>query len=179
MKKIITTILILSCVILTALAGDLTAETQAKINAKLKIFQEWGKDARIVDAVKVYNVSPSAEAKAMTNEKWKTLTILNPFVRSLIRNDLGEYLKSLKTDAISELFISGADGGKVAFLTQPTNWNHTGKEKHDAPMNGKTWQGKLEMDESTGAQQLQVSVPVLAGEKPIGSIVVGLNLSKL
>jgi hypothetical protein len=46
-------------------------------------------------------------------------------------------------------------------------------------MTGKTWQGKPEVDESSGQYQVQVSVPVLDGNIPIGSIVIGLNLSKL
>jgi len=46
-------------------------------------------------------------------------------------------------------------------------------------MSGKTWTGKPELDESTGVQQVQIGLPVLDNGKPIGSIVVGLNLSKL
>jgi hypothetical protein len=46
-------------------------------------------------------------------------------------------------------------------------------------MQGKPWQGPVEVDESSGQQQLQIAVPVLDGGKPIGSLVVGLSLSKL
>jgi len=46
-------------------------------------------------------------------------------------------------------------------------------------MTGKTWQGQPEVDESTGLQQVQVAVPILDGGKPIGSLVVGLSLTKL
>jgi hypothetical protein len=46
-------------------------------------------------------------------------------------------------------------------------------------MTGKNWQGPVEVDESSGQQQLQVSVPVLDGGKPIGSLVVGLSVTKL
>ena len=47
------------------------------------------------------------------------------------------------------------------------------------PMSGKTWQGEVEVDESSGLQQLQVAVPVLDSGKPIGSLVVGLSIGKL
>jgi len=160
-------------------AAGLTPEQQAKVDARVKPIQEWGADAKIVEAVKAYNASPSAEAAAMTNEKWKGLTILDPFVSSLAKNDLATYLKTKKDDSITEAFVSGADGGKVAFLAKTTSWNHKGKEKHDLPMTGKTWQGAVEVDESTGKQQVQVAVPVLDGATPIGSIVVGLGVSKL
>jgi hypothetical protein len=80
---------------------------------------------------------------------------------------------------VSEAFVSGADGGKVAFLGKTSNWSHKGKPKHDQPMSGKTWQGQVEVDESSGLQQVQVAVPVLDGGKPIGSLVVGLSVGKL
>jgi hypothetical protein len=80
---------------------------------------------------------------------------------------------------VSEAFLSGADGFKVAFLSKPTNWSHKGKPKHDVPMTGKTWQGPVEVDESTGTQQVQVAVPVKDGGKVIGSLVVGLSVDKL
>ena len=71
------------------------------------------------------------------------------------------------------------DGTKAAFLSKTTGWSHKGKPKHDLPMSGKSWQGPVEVDESTGLQQVQVAVPVLDGGKPVGSLVVGLSLSKL
>ena len=46
-------------------------------------------------------------------------------------------------------------------------------------MSGKTWQGDVEVDESSGLRQMQVGVPVLDGRTPIGSLVVGLSIGKL
>jgi hypothetical protein len=46
-------------------------------------------------------------------------------------------------------------------------------------MAGKTWQGKVEVDESSGLQQLQISVPVIIDGKPAGSLVVGVSLLKI
>jgi len=51
--------------------------------------------------------------------------------------------------------------------------------QHDAPMSGKTWYGQVEVDQSSGAQQIQLGIPVLDGGKPIGSIVIGLKVTKL
>ena len=107
------------------------------------------------------------------------LSMLSPEVKAFSKNDLAAYLRTLKDDSVSEIFVSGADGTKVAFLSKTSNWSHKGKPKHDVPMSGKTWTGKPELDESTGVQQVQVGLPVLDGGKAVGSIVVGLNLSKL
>lgn len=168
------------CLLPVALAAQgLDAALQAKVDAKVKEVQAWAADPIIVNAVKAHNASPSAEAAAMTADKWKGLPILDPFVRSFTKNPVAEFLKSKKGDVVSEAFVSGADGAKVAFLSKPTNWSHKGNKKHEDPMSGKTWIGPVEVDESTGVQQVQVAVPVLDGGKPIGSLVVGLSISKL
>ena len=157
----------------------LDAPLQAKVAAMTKQVQTWAADPVVVNAVKAHNTSPPADSAAMTQDKWKTLPILDPFVRGFSKNEAGTFLKGKKTEAVSEAFLSGADGNKVAFLAKPSSWCHKGKAKHDDPMAGKTWQGDVEVDESTGLQQVQVAVPVLDGGKPIGSLVVGLSLAKL
>jgi hypothetical protein len=171
-----------------ALAGMLSAARgaealdpalQAKVDAQIKQIQALAADPVIVNAVKAQNASLPADYAAMTQDKWKSVTIMDPFVRSFTKNEAGQFLKSRKSDAISEAFLSDAAGNKVAFLSKPTNWSHKGKPKHDVPMTGKVWQGAVELDESSGTQQVQVAVPVLDGDKPIGSLVVGLSLGKL
>jgi hypothetical protein len=160
-------------------AAGLDAAMQGKVDAKLKEIQTWAANATVVDAVKAYNGSKSPEAAAMDQAKWGSTSVIDPFVRGLTKSPAAEFLKSKKGEVVSEAFVSGADGGKVAFLGKPTNWSHKGKPKHELPMSGKIWQGDVEIDESSGLQQLQVSVPVLDGGKPIGSLVVGLIVGKL
>lgn len=160
-------------------ADGLDAALQAKVNAQVKIIEAWATDPVVVQAVQAHNAAPSADAAAMTQDKWKSLTVLDPAVRVFSKNTVAEFLKSKKTEAVSEAFVSGAEGTKVAFLAKTSGWSHKGKPKHDVPMTGKTWQGAVEVDESTGLQQVQVAVPVLDGGKPVGSLVVGLSLTKL
>jgi hypothetical protein len=165
--------------VLTHAAEGLDPAVQAKVDAQLKVIQTWAGDPVIVKGVKAQNASLPPDCAAMTQDKWKSLTVLDPFVRGFTKNECGEFLKAKKSDTVSEAFLSDAAGLKVAFLGKTTNWSHKGKPKHDVPMTGKTWQGPVEVDESTGLQQLQVAVPVLDDGKPIGSLVVGLSLSKL
>jgi hypothetical protein len=164
-----------------AMASDvpLSPALRLKVEAKLKEMTHWGTDPKVVEAVKAYNAAPSADAKAMTNEKWKTLGALDPFVLSYTNNPLAVHLKAKRDESIAEEFVSGADGNKVAFLAKPTYWCHKDKDKHRVPMTGKTWVGSAEIDESSGQLQIQVAFPVLDGTKPIGSVVVGLAVTKL
>ena len=160
-------------------AQALDPALQPKVDAMVKEAQALAAAPEIIDATKAYNAAPPADAASMTQEKWKTLPILDPFVRGFSKNPAGLFLKSKKTDVISEAFLSGADGNKVAFLAKTTNWCHKGKPKFDVPMTGKTWQGPVEVDESSGVQQMQIAVPVLDSGKPIGVLVIGISLAKL
>lgn len=152
---------------------------QAKLDAKLKDIHSCAANSVIVDAVKAQNAKLPPEYAAMTQEKWESASILDPFVRAFTKNAAAEFLKSKKGDLVVEAFLSAADGLKVAFLSKTSNWNHKGKPKHDVPMAGKMWQGPLEVDESSGIKQIQIAVPVSDGDKPIGSLVVGISVTKL
>ena len=173
---VVLTTLLANCIVN---GQSLEPAVQAKVNDQIKIIQTWANDPIVIKAVKDHNNSLPADHAAMTQDKWKSLTLLDPFVRSFSKNEAGVFLKSKKTEVVSEAFLSDANGLKVAFLNKTSSWSHKGKPKHDEPMNGKTWQGPIELDESTGLQQVQIAVPVKDGDKVIGSLVVGLALSKM
>ena len=160
-------------------AEGLSAPIQAKIDEHYKALVSWAADPVVVEAVKAHNASVPAEQAALNQDKWRALTVLDPLVRSFAKNPVGQFLKTKKDDFVTEAFVSDAAGLKVGFIAKTTNWCHKGKPKHDVPMTGKTWQGPVEVDESSGQQQMQISVPVLDGDKPIGSLVVGLSVTKL
>ena len=163
----------------TGFGQSLSPEVKGRLDNKVQQLQAWSTDPAIVAAVKAHNSAMPTEDKAMTNEKWARLTVLDPYVRSFSKNPLGVYLKTKKDDQISECFVSGADGTKVAFLSKTTYWSHSDKDKHKVPMSGKTYIGPVALDESTGLQEIQVGLPVLDNGKPIGSMVVGISVSKL
>lgn len=163
-----------------ALAADpLDPALQSKVDARIKDIQAWAADPILVSAVKAQNASLPPEFAAMNQDKWKDLTKLDPFVRSFDKNPAGAFLKSKKNDAVIRAFVSDAAGLKVAFTTKTLSWSHKGDPKHEVPLSGKTWQGALEQDKASGLEQVQVAVPILDGDKPIGSLVVGLSVSKL
>ncbi|MCX7725679.1 MAG: PDC sensor domain-containing protein [Chitinispirillaceae bacterium] len=178
-KLMLVSYLLLSNISNVSAQESLSPELKAKIEAKLNSLKSLGSDPVVVAEVKSYNENPPAEATNMTQEKWNELTVISPEVKFFTKNKLATYLKTKKDDVISEIFVSGANGNKVAFLSKPSNWSHKGKAKHEEPMKGKTWIGPVEVDASTGVQQVQVSFPVLDGNKPIGSIVVGISVAAL
>lgn len=160
-------------------AAELDPAVQAKVDAKVSTIKEWAADPVLVAAVVAHNAQLPADCAAVTQEKWKALSLLDPFVRSFSKNEAGLMLKAKKGDWVTEAFLSDAKGIKVAFLSKTSNWSHAGMPKHEVPMSGKIWTGPLTVDESTGLQQIQVAVPVLKDGQPIGSLVVGVSPSKL
>lgn len=165
--------------LLASSAASLNDEQRGKVAAALKQWQALGGDPTVVAAVKEANANPPAAYKDMSQDKWKALSVLSPEIKYFSNNALATYLKSKRGPEVAELFVCAADGTKVAFFAKTTNWSHAGKAKHDEPMKGKTWIGDPELDDSTGKVEVQVSFPVLDGKKPIGSIVVGLDVAKL
>jgi hypothetical protein len=162
-----------------AFSQALPPEILSRVEAKLQVLNSWSTDPTIVQLVKSYNTTPPTEASGMTNEKWKTLSVLDPIVRSFSKNKLADHLRTKKDETMSEIFVNGASGTKAAFLAKTSSWTHASKDKHELPMTSKTWIGQIEVDESTGQQQVQVGIPVLDGGKAIGSIVIGLSVMKL
>ncbi len=176
-KFLLSFIIVPICFVSFSMAEPLDSEQKEKVTAKLEQLKLLGTDATVISEVKTLTANPPLPG--MTNEQWKSVTIIGPEVKTLSKNTLATYLKSKKDETITELFVSDSAGNKIAFFSKTTSFCHKGKPKHDIPMTGKTWIGEVEIDESTGVQQVQVSFPVLDGKKVIGSIVAGLSLAKL
>lgn len=162
-----------------ALAAQLDAKIQAKVDTQIAEVRAWAADAVVVKAVRAQNAQLPEVLASMTEEKWKSLHALDPLVRGLAQGAVGEVLKAKKGASVTEAFVSDAAGRKVGFLAKTSSWSHQGQPKHDVPMAGAVWQGSIEVDKSVGSRQLQFAVPVLDGGKPIGVLVVGLNLAAL
>lgn len=166
------------CLSLVRLSA-LDATVQAKLDAQVAEITHWAADPVVVAAVKAQNAALPEAYAALDQTKWKALKILDPLVRGFSKNEAGQFLKSKKSALVTEAFLNDAAGFKVAFIAKTSGWCHKGKAKHDVPMTGKSWQGEVEVDESSGMQQIQVAVPVLEEGHPIGSLVVGLSVSQL
>jgi hypothetical protein len=165
-----------------AAAGfEITPAVQAELDRQKQLVTGWAADPVVVAAVKAQNgKGPLPE---MDNPKWKTTRRSDAVVKAMQSNAAGQYLKAKvegSAGAFSEAFLNGSKGEKVAFVEKTTSYIHAGQAKFDVPFStGKAWQGKPEFDESTQTYAVQISVPVLDGGKPIGALVVGVNLTHL
>ena len=159
-------------------ADTVSPELQGQIDAIHKEMIQWAAAPAIVKAVSTQNKGIPAEYVGMDETKWAALTVMDPLVRTLTKNEAALFLKTKRNELVEKIFLSDAAGCKVAFLAKTTNWCHKGKAKHEDPMAGKNWQGPVEVDQSTGLSMIQIAVPVLEDGKPIGSLVAGIKMSK-
>jgi hypothetical protein len=164
----------------TAWGGEVTPGAQKEIDRHIEIVKGWAANPAIVKAVEAQNAK--GPIAGMDNAKWKTVRRSDDLVKGFQTCEAGKYLKAKADegkDAYPEAFLSGSQGEKVAFIEKTTSYIHKGNAKFDVPFGGKAWQGNPEFDESSQSHQVQVGVPVLSGGKPIGVLVVGINLTQL
>jgi hypothetical protein len=89
-------------------AEGLDPAVPAKVEARIKAVQAWAAEPAIVNAVKAHNAPLPADSAAMTQDKWKTLPILDPFVRAFSKNEAGERLKVKHDDPMAGKTWQGA-----------------------------------------------------------------------
>ncbi len=119
----------------------------------------------------------------MDNAKWRAVRRSDELIKGFQNNDAANLLKQKVDESqglYSEAFLSASQGEKAAFVDKTSSYIHKRQPKFDTPFtSGKPWQGQPEFDESSQTYQIQIAVPVLADGKPIGVLVVGINLTKL
>jgi hypothetical protein len=179
--KVLFTVLVAVIAVALAMEIQVTPGMQSRIDEWKTKAAEWATSPVIVKAVEEQN--SRGPIPGMTEEKWKRTRRREPVITAFQENEAAELLKTRARESrgvVSETFLSAAKGEKVAFLEKTTSYIHKGKPKFEAPFTtGKPWQGKPEFDESTQTYAIQIAVPVLRDQKPIGVLVIGLSVAQL
>ena len=162
-------------------AFEITPAMQTEISRQTEVVKVWAANPAIVKAVLAQN--EKGPIPGMDNAKWKTVRRSEELIRDLIGNEAGRFLTRKIEESggvFARAFLSAARGEKVAFNEKTISYLHKGQAKFDVPMStGKTWQGPPELDEITQVHHVQIAAPVLSGGRPVGVLVVGVNLAKL
>ncbi len=162
-------------------AFEITPAVQKELDGLIEAVKGWAAEPGIVSAVAAQN--QKGPIPGMDNAKWKSTRRSDDLIKGFQSNDAAKLLKQKMDESqglYSEAFLSASQGEKVAFVEKTSSYLHKGQPKFDTPfVSGKPWQGQPEFDESSQTHQIQVAVPVLADGKPIGVLVVGVNLTKL
>ncbi len=109
----------------------------------------------------------------------------SPLIQELQDNKPGAFLKNIivqQSDVYSEAFLTDEKGANVAAYP-PTSDYWQGDEdkftKSFANGKGEVFIGKVEMDESTHASAVQISVPMMYNDAAVGVLVIGVKVSVL
>jgi hypothetical protein len=162
-------------------AVEVTPAMQKELARHVEVVKGWATNPVLVKAVRDQN--EKGPIAGMTNDQWKTVRRGDDLVRGFMHSEAGKFLLS-KVESSDGLyvraFLSAARGEKVAFTEKTISYLHAGQAKFDVPFStGKTWQGTPELDTPTETYDVQIAAPVLSDGKPIGVLIVGVNLSKL
>jgi|APLak6261680685_1056136.scaffolds.fasta_scaffold16139_2 hypothetical protein len=164
-----------------ALAADVTAKMQPRIDAYKKQAVALAADPMIVKAVKDSNAA--GPIPMMGNAKWRELKESDPIVKGLVDNPAGQLLtKSMNADAkgINKIVLSGDKSHRVAFTSMPAIYIGKGKPNFDEAFGGKVWQqGESKPDPSTNIDTVQIAAPVKDGNTVIGVLLVSLTAANL
>ena len=159
----------------------MTPAVQAELDKQKTVIAGWAASPAVVNAVVEQNRRGPIDG--MDNPKWKLTRRSDPTMIAFQSNAAGQFLKAQIEEnkaKFSEAFLNAAPGEKVAFVEKTTSYVHRGQAKFDVPYTtAKAWQGPAEFDESSQTYAIQISVPVMAEGRPIGALVVGVNLSHL
>ncbi|MBI3094262.1 MAG: hypothetical protein HYY97_05265 [Rhodocyclales bacterium] len=164
-----------------ALAADVTAKMQPRIDAYKKQAVAWAADPSIVKAVRDSNTA--GPIPMMGNAKWRDLKESDPIVKGLVDNPAGQLMtKWMNADAkgINKIVLSGDKSHRVAFTSMPAIYIGKGKPNFDEAFGGKVWQqGESKPDPSTNIDTVQIAAPVKNGTTVIGVLLVSLTAANL
>ena len=144
-----------------------------------------GKEAVIVEAVKAENAKGKTpeQIKAM-DAKWMATPGVGPEMKALMESTCGKFLGDLQKSSpyLLEIFVMDNQGANVAMTDKTSDYWQGDEAKFQKSFNGGSgavFVDEVKFDESSQAYLVQVSVPVMDGDKAIGAITFGIDVDKV
>jgi len=157
---------------------------QQVLGKKIAEIQEFACHPSIVDAVRLQNDRQMALSEIKDLDKqWTSTRELTAHKRALQEGKAGRLLtlKIHKNRAIyNEGFATDNQGANVLACPPTSDYWQGDETKWQAAYNGgagKTYVGPVTLDESTGVNAVQISVPILDHGKTIGVLIMGVRLT--
>ncbi|HCY85535.1 MAG TPA: hypothetical protein DHV36_10410 [Desulfobacteraceae bacterium] len=145
----------------------------------------FGASPEIVSAVKAQNKMKKslADIQAM-DERWKATPGIAPFMKELMDSDCGVFLRQLQDSApyYAEIFVMDNQGANVAMTDKTSDYWQGDEAKFKRSFNsgqGQIFVDEVEFDESSQVYVVQVSVPVMDGDRAIGAITFGIDVDQI
>lgn len=145
----------------------------------------YGKDPLLIAVVKGRNARniPLAEIKKL-DEIWKDTPGVADYMREIMESECADYLKRIQKSKsyFAEIFLMDNKGANIAITDKTSDYWQGDEAKFQKSFNGGAggvFVDEVEYDESTRANLVQVSVPIMDGDQAIGAITFGINVAEV
>ncbi len=182
-RKLAAVAVLVACVLAHAASAvfEITAAIQRELDRRLEDVKAMAADPVIVKAV--FWENQKGPIAGMDNEKWKSVRRSDEMIRSFVGSDAGKLLAhrlEASGGVYVRAYVCGSRGEKVASTEKTPRYLNAGQPYFDVPFTtAQTWQGPPEFDAVDETNDIHLAAPVLNGGRPIGVLVVGLDLGKL
>jgi hypothetical protein len=151
----------------------------------LEYVKPWSTDPMLVSAVKKQNTEGlSLEVIKQRDKVWMATPGIDEFMGAILNNRTAAHLKELESSKpyFLELFLMDNQGALVAMTNKTSDYWQGDERKWQKSFNGGQGGvdiGKEKFDKSAQAYLVQVSIPIMDGDKAVGALTIGVNLDKL
>ncbi len=146
---------------------------------------EIGKDPVIVKAVKEENAKgKSLEQIKEMDAKWQAQPGIADYMQAMMESECGKHLLGIEKSSAQyvEIFVMDNQGANVAMTSKTSDYwqgDEAKFQKSFAEGKGSIFVDELKFDDSSQAYLVQVSVPVMDGDKAIGAITFGIDVEEV
>lgn len=144
-----------------------------------------GKDPVIVKAVKAQNAKGmSLEQIKAKDTEWKNTPGIADYMKAIMESECGRHLRGIQESEsfYAEIFVMDNQGANVAMTDKTSDFWQGDEAKFQKSFNngsGAVFVDDVEFDDSSQAYLVQVSVPVIDGDKIIGAITFGIDVDQI
>jgi len=161
------------------------APPQALIELANGKLAAYGRDPVIVAAVKAENAkNKTLEAIQARDKEWIASQKVQPYMQELMNSPTGRHLSNIyySTQYFMEIFVMDNQGANVAMTNRTSDYWQGDEAKFKKSFNGGKggiFIDEVEFDLSCMAFLIQISVPVMDGDKAIGAITFGIDADRI
>jgi hypothetical protein len=164
-----------TCLAGSALAGNLPADVQTKVDKARKHLVELASDPAVVAAVREAN---ARDTGGMNNGKWIELPDTDPAVKATLTTRMSQQIAKWEQadDSVNKIILRDQKGNLIAASVRPLIFNNANRPVFANAIKGQAWNAdEVKPDTSTQIPSVHVSAPVLDGGKPIGVMHAGVT----
>lgn len=161
-------------------------EIKNLLRNKISTIIELTENPQIIEEVKQQNSKhiPLKSIKEI-DKLWQSYDINHPVKKTMYASKTGSYLKSLiefEQSIYSEIFLTDNQGANITAWPITSDYWQGDEAKWSRAFNrgqGDIFIGELEYDESSEANAIQISVPIMNEGRAIGVLIAGIKLTYL